>query len=81
VRVCGKCSAPLEADADVVYVRRVGIFCPTCAPTNPEEIRALRQDAADAKAKKTEAWLEKRKTTKTWAASIEKISPPAPGKR
>jgi hypothetical protein len=58
---CRKCGATLPAGAQAVYERRVGIFCPADAPTDPEEIRALRQEAADKRAAKYEEWADKRR--------------------
>jgi hypothetical protein len=58
---CHKCAAALAIGAPAVYERRVGAFCPTCAPTDPEEIRALRTVGAEKKAKKYEEWAAKRK--------------------
>lgn len=58
---CKKCAAKIEVGATVVYERRVGIYCPTCAPTDPEEIRAVRQEAADKKADRYEEWADKRR--------------------
>jgi len=58
---CRKCGADNKAGMDAVYEKRVGIFCPSCAPTDPEEIRALRQEAADRKADRYDGWAEKRK--------------------
>ncbi len=57
---CRKCLAPLAIGAQVVYERRVGIFCPACAPTDSEEIRKYRQEGADRKADRLEGWAAKR---------------------
>ena len=57
---CRKCGATLPEGDHAVYEKRVGIFCPACAPTDPEEIRAYRQEAADKKADKYETWAENR---------------------
>lgn len=57
---CRKCGTTIPAGAQAVYERRVGIFCPPCAPTDPEEIRALRTDAAEAKAARLDGWAAKR---------------------
>jgi hypothetical protein len=57
---CRACGAEIGAGATVVYERRVGVFCPPCAPTDPEEIRALREDAAGRKAERLEGWAAKR---------------------
>ena len=58
---CRACGATLPEGASAVYERRVGVFCPECAPTDPEEIRRYRQEAADRKADKLEGWAEKRR--------------------
>lgn len=57
---CKKCAAPLAVGTVVVYERRVGVFCVGCEPTTTEEIRAVRQEAADRKAAKYETWAEAR---------------------
>jgi hypothetical protein len=57
---CRKCGADLAVGVEVVYERRMGIFCPACAPTDPEEIRSYRQEAADRKADRLDGWAEKR---------------------
>lgn len=58
---CRKCGAILPEGATAVYERRVGVFCPGCAPTDPEEIRAYRQEARDRKAERYEGWAAKRR--------------------
>ena len=58
---CRKCGATLPAGNEAVYEKRVGVFCPACAPTDPEEIRAYRQEGADAKADRYEGWAAKRR--------------------
>ena len=57
---CVKCGETLEVGTQAVYERRVGIFCPGCAPTDPEEIRAARQEGADRKADRLQGWADKR---------------------
>lgn len=57
---CRKCDAALPVGSDAVYEKRVGIFCPSCAPTDPEEIRAYRQEGADRKADRYDEWAAKR---------------------
>jgi len=57
---CRKCGAELNIGNDAVYERHIGVFCPDCAPTDTEEIRAYRQEAADHKADKYEEWAGKR---------------------
>ena len=57
---CRKCGATLPVGSPAIYEKRVGIFCPACAPTDPEEIRSYRQEGADRKADRLEEWAEKR---------------------
>ena len=57
---CRKCGATLEVGDVAVYEKRVGVFCPPCAPTDTEEIRTYRQEGADRKADKLDEWAEKR---------------------
>ena len=58
---CRKCGATLVVGEKAIYERRVGIFCPECEPTDTEEIRTYRQEAANRKADKYEEWAGKRK--------------------
>jgi len=58
---CRKCGATLTEGSQAIYERRVGIFCPECAPTDTEEIRQLRQAVADRKANRYEDWAAKRR--------------------
>jgi hypothetical protein len=57
---CRKCNATLEVGSKAIYERGIGIFCPQCTPTNTEEIRAYRQEAANRKADRYEEWAAKR---------------------
>ena len=57
---CRKCAAVLAPGQDAVHEKHVGIFCPTCAPTDTEEIRACRQEAGNRRAAKYEKWAAKR---------------------
>lgn len=57
---CRKCATPLPIGSTVIYEKRVGIYCPPCAPTEVEEIRAVRQEAADRRADRLEEWADKR---------------------
>ena len=57
---CRKCNASLAQGETATYEKRVGIFCQPCAPTDVEEIRTYRQEAADRKTDKYEAWGQKR---------------------
>lgn len=57
---CGKCGAVLGVGTEASYERMTGIFCPGCEPTDPEEIRAYRQERADRKADRYEGWAKKR---------------------
>jgi len=70
---CRKCGATIPEGEPAVYERRVGIFCPDCAPTDPEEIREYRQEGADRKADKYQDWAEKRRTK---AAALEARNEP-----
>jgi len=57
---CRKCGATLAIGESAIYERHIGIFCPTCAPTDTEEIRTYRQEATDHKADKYEDWAARR---------------------
>jgi len=58
---CRKCGATLSVGDKAIYERHIGIFCPECEPTDPEEIRQYRQEARDRKAERYEDWAAKRK--------------------
>lgn len=58
---CKKCGAALTIGQQAAYERITGIFCLGCFPTEPEEIRAFRQERADAKADRLQGWADKRK--------------------
>ena len=58
---CRQCGANLSPGAQAVYEHRVGIFCPTCAPTAPEDIRAYRQQGADKRADRLQGWADARR--------------------
>ncbi len=58
---CRECGATLAVGASAVYERRVGVFCPDCGPTDPEDIRAYRQEAGDRRAEKYEGWAARRR--------------------
>lgn len=57
---CVTCGAAIPLGAEAMYERRMGVFCVPCAPTDPEAIRAVRQEAADRKADRLDGWAEKR---------------------
>jgi len=57
---CRKCGAILEVGARAIYERHIGLFCLACEPTDPEEIRTYRQEAADRKADRYDDWASKR---------------------
>ena len=57
---CRECAAELPAGVPAIYERKVGLFCPACAPTDPEKIREYRTEAAERKAERLEGWAEKR---------------------
>lgn len=58
---CRKCGATLAVGTQAIYERRVGVFCLGCEPTDPEDIRAHRQEGADRKADKYDGWAAKRR--------------------
>lgn len=60
---CRVCDATLEVGADAIYEKRVGLFCPSCAPTDLEEIRKFRQEGADRKADRYDGWASKREAS------------------
>ncbi len=60
---CRACGASLSVGSRAIYERHVGLFCPPCAPKDSEAIRELRQEAADRKADKYNAWAQKREDT------------------
>ena len=62
---CRKCGASLEVGGQAIHEKRVGLFCLPCAPTDPEEIRAYRQEGADRKADRLDEWAEKRRERAT----------------
>lgn len=57
---CRKCGRDFEPGDPAIYEKRVGLFCNEHAPTDPEEIRAYRQEGADRKADRYEEWGQKR---------------------
>lgn len=57
---CSACRKPFEVGATIAYERQTGTFCPGCAPTDTEEIRAYRQARIDAKNKRREEWAQAR---------------------
>lgn len=62
---CTHCGEVLEVGQPAMYERQTGIFCPGHEPTDPEEIRAYRQEKADAKADRLEGWATKRTAAAT----------------
>lgn len=68
---CRKCAATIPAGVQAVYEKRVGVYCVGCAPSDPEEIRAVRQEAAERKASKLDEWAEKREQK---AAAVLNVS-------
>jgi len=62
---CRKCGKTLPIGDKAVYERRVGIFCPECAPTDTKCIRSYRQEAADRKADRFDEWAAKREEKAT----------------
>ena len=69
---CRACSTPLAVGTEAVYEKRVGVFCPPCAPTDPEAIRAVRQEAADNRADRYDEWAAKREAVA--GATLQTIS-------
>lgn len=57
---CKKCGETIPVGEQAIYEKRVGIFHIDCAPVDTEEIRALRQEAADRKADRFDEWAKKR---------------------
>jgi len=58
---CRKCGVFLSIGSDAIYERHIGLFCPSCAPTDSEEIRNYRQEAANHKADRYDDWASKRR--------------------
>jgi len=58
---CRKCGATLDVGDKAIYERHIGLFCSQCEPTDTEEIRTYRQEAADSKADKYESRASKRR--------------------
>jgi hypothetical protein len=73
---CRKCGASLPVGSVAVHEKRVGVFCPNCAPSEVEEILGYRQEAADHRADKYEQWAEKRKAK---ASSLLRANEPYRG--
>lgn len=57
---CAKCSTTLSIGDEIAYEKFTGVFCPSCFPTDSEEIRAYRQARNDRKAAKYQEWADKR---------------------
>ena len=57
---CRKCEKVIEAGETAIHERHIGLFCPTCEPTDPEEIRHYRQEAGNHRAEKYDEWAGKR---------------------
>lgn len=58
---CRTCGEDLDVGEEAMYERRMGVYCIGCEPTDTEDIRAHRQEAADRKAEKYEGWAAKRR--------------------
>ena len=58
---CRGCGTAIPVGAAAIHERRVGIFCPPCAPADPEAVRAIRQEAADRRAERYEGWAAGRR--------------------
>lgn len=73
---CRKCGKPLSVGSEAVYERHIGIFCPPCGPTDPEEIRFWRTETAERRAGQYEEWAQKRRAK---AAALEARNEPYRG--
>lgn len=47
---CLKCDKFLPQGSVIIYEKRIGAFCPGCAPTDDEEVRGYRQLVVDRRA-------------------------------
>ena len=57
---CEACGEALAVGALAWYERRCGVYCDGCQPTDPEELRAVREAGAARKAERLEGWAAKR---------------------
>ena len=57
---CVECRTALAVGATAGYERGCGTYCPEHLPTDPEVVRELRQDVAERKAERREAWAAAR---------------------
>jgi hypothetical protein len=73
---CRKCGADLGVGVQAIHEKRVGLFCLSCEPTDVEDIREYRQEAADRRADRYDRWAEKRRAK---AAALEKRNDPYRG--
>lgn len=62
---CQKCNSSLLVGQKAGYEKHVGIFCPDCTPSETEDIRAYRQEAADKRADRYGGWAAKRRERAT----------------
>ena len=70
---CRECGAAVAIGDSVVYEKRVGVFCPDCAPVDPEEVRRVRTEAGERKAAKYDGWAEKRVTDATAVLERDRV--------
>jgi hypothetical protein len=56
---CRACGAAIAVGASVIYERRIGVFCVSCAPTKPDDIRRYRLEAAERKAARLNDWADR----------------------
>ena len=66
---CVECRTALAVGATAGYERGCGTYCPEHLPTDPEVVRELRQDAAERKAERREAWAAARQRRADAAAA------------
>ena len=58
---CAECANEIAIGAEAVYERYVGLFCPGCAPTETEDIRAFKREGANERAEKYDEWAVKQR--------------------
>jgi uncharacterized Zn finger protein (UPF0148 family) len=58
---CRKCGDTLPVGSTASYERRIGVFCPGCTPTDTEELRRYREEAAERRAERLEQWAASRR--------------------
>ena len=73
---CRKCGTDFSVGDSAIYEKHVGLFCVGCAPTDTEDIRAYRTEAAEGRAEKYDGWAEKRREK---AAGLNAMNAPFKG--